>query len=199
VKDIPGVMMLNECTKKFKVYFEIKSPLSKNKNHYSLKNTLLRTQFSEYVDVKNLKLEIPDNFIDIPESPHFLTQNSTLIHLNLANCYICSKGFRLILAFTSNCPNLTHFGLKDNKITSINLTTAITGTYHYISLMIDLRSNQIKSFMNSITEKYFEDCTLLLWRNPIEIHEEAKLESNAYHMYIAEDGADEYFDDILYS
>jgi hypothetical protein len=152
------------------------------------------------VTINNVVLKLPDKFNYTPETPHFSTMNTNLVYLNLNNCGIKNKTNKLIFMFCLTCTGLKYLTLRYNKIDGLNNLQKVEGQEQVeLKLLIDYRNNSIVKLLTSSTADALEECTLLLWNNPYEDYEDERMEGNPYHIYIPDDGADLYYNDILYS
>jgi len=163
-----------------------------------MKNTLLSCHKAKRVKIQNLNLKIPDNFEEYPDVPHFSESNSCLIHLDLSSCGINTKKLKMLMVFVTKCQKLEHLCLRHNKIETLSSITIPEEDFKSPRLIIDLRSNKIKCVIKKSVAEYLENCTLLLWNNPfVELNREL-MEENPYHIYVADDQADTYFEELIY-
>mmetsp|Transcript_16739 Transcript_16739/g.14661 ORF Transcript_16739/g.14661 Transcript_16739/m.14661 type:complete len:246 (+) Transcript_16739:353-1090(+) len=149
--------------------------------------------------ISYIKLKLDSEIKDDPKIPVF-SCNKSLKYLNLSGCFIEPKGHQVVIMYAMTCPNLKIVSMKNCNITSINIKLIIKemANYSFLKCLIDYRENKIKSPFILPSTNIFENCTLLLWENPITYQDKFDFEQNPYHIYLPEEGDDLYYDEMIY-
>lgn len=162
--------------------------------------------------LKNIRLDSKNCPTDCEKYPLFQPKVH-LRYLNLSSCNIDNHNYKLIMGFVLKCKNVKFLGLRNNKIKSLNSLVGLKVLMPQLelgyspepflpSVIIDFRGNQIMAPIRPANIAFYMHCTLLLWNNPVVRNEDLNLQdeenTEAEHIYFAEEGADEYFDRFLY-
>ncbi|CAI2366863.1 unnamed protein product [Moneuplotes crassus] len=168
---------------------------------------------AQLVTIQNIRLGIHKKHDENDIYKHFMYSDPVphLKYLNLASCMLDNKAHKLVMSFILQCPNLKICSLKNNCISSLQLNvSSLKGVKDFgakpedpssyrLSCLIDYRGNMIKNQIAKSYAHFYEDCTLLLWNNPVVHLKEIKIDENhPEHIYFPEDGADLHFDNLLY-